>query len=65
MIEPHGENAPPTLERVQTPLEAAEIGQVRTSQVVSEFRGIVAFAKSLYLENGYVPKLRAIFREGA
>jgi hypothetical protein len=62
MTEPDERKEPELLPRIITPLDNAQLGAERTSQVVAEFRSIMNLAMALHVENGYVPKLRAIFR---
>lgn len=50
-----------SVERVET----AERGVVRTIGAVDLLRSSVRVAKDFHMENGYVPKLRAIFRGDA
>jgi hypothetical protein len=40
----------------------AEVDAVRTSVVVDLLRAAVGGVRELHVENGYAPKLRAIFR---
>lgn len=64
MTDQNTPDEPRLLPRVETPLETAKVGAARTSEVVNEFRSIMNLAMALHVENGYVPKLRAIFRNG-
>lgn len=43
----------------------AEVGTVKTDLAVGMLRAIVQDARTLHQENGYVPKLRQIFRGNA